>query len=106
MIEQEALKKKEMLAVCEMCETAVPDAKSCYCNPVDFTFLCLNCFTHIPTVEEAESLILKIRENQKMWTAKKDKYKEFLSLQPENGKPIPPTSVEEVELHEVEELRV
>ena len=44
MLETEAIKKKEMMAVCSMCELPVPDAKSCYTDPVDFTFLCIHCF--------------------------------------------------------------
>jgi len=44
-----------------------------------------------------ETLIGKIRHNQKYWTEKKAKYVSFLSLQPDNA-PILPTSITEVEL--------
>jgi hypothetical protein len=98
MMETEAVKKKELMAVCSMCELPVPDAKSCYTDPVDFTFLCIHCFHNIPTIKEMETLIEKIRHNQKYWTDKKAKYVSFLSLQPDNGNPIPPTSITEVDL--------
>lgn len=106
MIEQEAVKKKEMCAMCSMCELPVKDAKSCYIDPVDFTFLCKDCWSNIPTIDEMEALILKIRDNQRHWTDKLEKYKPFLSLAGNEGTPVSPTSVEEVELPEVEELRV
>jgi hypothetical protein len=86
--EVEAHKKTEILAVCEMCECKIPNAKSCYCNPTLLTFMCIECFSHVPTIQEMELLIEKIREQQIEWTIKKEKYISFSQLGIET--PIPP----------------
>jgi len=78
--EKEAQKKTELLAVCEMCECKIPNAKSCYCNPTLLTFMCVECFSHVPTIKEMEALIEKIKENQILWSEKKEKYISFLEL--------------------------
>ena len=88
--EEEAFKKTQIMAVCEMCDCKIPDAKSCYCNPVLITFMCVDCFSSVPTIKEMETLIDKIKQRQKEWTIKKETYVSFLSMTGEGVSPLKP----------------
>jgi len=88
--EEEAFKKTQIMAVCEMCDCKIPDAKSCYCNPVLITFMCVDCFSSVPTIKEMETLIDKIKQRQKEWTIKKETYVSFLSMTGEGVSPPKP----------------
>ena len=79
-VEQEAHKKTEVLAECEMCESKIPDAKSCYVNPVEMKFLCVKCFSDVPTLDDAEELCRKIIKHQAFWSKRKDEFVSFTTL--------------------------
>jgi hypothetical protein len=78
--EVEAQKKTELLAVCEMCESKIPNAKSCYVNPVEMKFLCVKCFSDVPSVADAEELCRKIIKHQAFWSKRKDEFVSFSTL--------------------------
>ena len=97
-IENEAQKKTEILAVCQLCECKIPNAHSCYIDTVKLEFLCKDCYNDTPSISEMEALIEKIRKEQRRWSEKKLQFQPFLPTEP-----LMPSSVEEVE---IEELRV
>ena len=80
LFEKQLEHKTELLAKCEMCECCVPDAKSCYVNHARLTFLCLQCYDDIPTLEETERMVSKLRLHQKTWAEKKAEYQSFISI--------------------------
>ena len=77
--ERELERKTELLAKCELCGGCVPDAKSCYINHAKLTFLCLQCYDDIPTLEECEVMVSKLRLHQKTWEERKVAYESFVS---------------------------
>lgn len=103
-IENEAMKKTELLAVCELCDIKIANAQQCFIDMEHLTFMCRDCYEDTPSLKDMEELIEKIRSEQQRWGEKKLRYKAFA---PETSAPIFPDSVTEVELPPlVEELRV
>jgi hypothetical protein len=85
LVEKESEIKAGLLAVCEMCEAKIPDAKSCYVDTIKMKFLCVQCFTQVPTIEEAEELCRKIIKHQAFWAKRKN---EFVAFSHMNAKQI------------------
>jgi ribosomal protein L40E len=78
--EKEIQKQTELLAVCEMCASNVPDAKSCYVDHSRLTFLCIQCFADIPSEAETERMVAKLIAYQKLWAEKKAGYVKFITV--------------------------
>ena len=88
LFEKELERKTELLATCEMCGGNVPDAKSCYVDHSKLTFLCVQCFTDIPSEAETERMIAKLIAYQKLWSDKKAEYVKFISVAKEVNLPL------------------
>ena len=93
LVEKESEVKAGLLAVCEMCEAKIPDAKSCYVDPVQMKFLCVQCFTQVPSIQEAEELCRKIIHHQAYWTKRKNEFIAFTDMNAKQMECPPPTPV-------------
>ena len=81
-------RKTELVAMCEMCESPVQSAQDCYVDHSRLTSMCVTCFHHIPSLEETEQMVAKLRAYQKLWAGKKELYQSFISVAKEVNLPL------------------